>query len=70
MFIDSLSAMRKIEDIVSDDFSSDIEYDLAFDRLKTEKEKIMAEKLGEIYKLAHAWNPDHECFAVHTDWRK
>ena len=68
--IDTLDVLRRIEEIVADDFSADIEWDLSFGKLETEKEKILAEKLGKVYMLAHAWNPSNGCYSVHDDWRK
>ena len=65
-----METIEIIERIVSDDFSADMECDLAFDRLTTEKEKIMAKKLGEIYKIAHSANKNHSCYAVHDNWRQ
>jgi len=59
-----------IESIVNDDFCGDIEYDLAFGRLTTDKEKEMAEKIRQIYMVSHAWNSKNSCYKVHGDWRK
>lgn len=61
--------LRRIEEIVSDDFCADMECDLMFGTLKTEKEKLMAEKLGKVYMLSHAFG-DHPCHASHDDWRE
>ena len=63
------TALQRIEDIVSDDFSHDAEFNLVMGRL-TEKEKVFAEKLGKIYMIVHALNPNHSCYSVHGDWRK
>lgn len=26
--------------------------------------------IGQIYKIAHAFNSDNSCYNVHNDWRK
>ena len=64
-----LDVLTQIENIVSDDFCADMEWDLYACRLTTEKVRVMARKLGEVYKLAHSNNPNHSCYPVHEDWR-
>mgnify|MGYP001569591042 FL=1 len=65
-FFNLLTVLKKIESIVSDDFCHDVEYELFGDRLTTEKEKIMAGKLADIYRYSHAFNSH----CRHPDWQE
>lgn len=68
---DLIGALFKIEELSGDCWSQDIEADLVFHpETMTEREKILAKKLCQIYTIAHGWNPNHECFYVHESWRK
>lgn len=67
--------LAKVEAIVSDDFCYELEsdqivgYDKSLRRL-TEREKIMAKKIGQIYRLVHSSNPNNSCYDSHKNWRK
>ena len=65
-----LPIIQAIEKIVADEMCADIECKLHFGKFTTEWEKAMAEKLWEVYRLAHAYNSDNGCYDVHSDWRK
>lgn len=59
-----------IENIVCDDVVNDAEMDLRQrPEAMTELERTLTEKLLRVYELAHAYNDDHSCHYVHTDWR-
>lgn len=60
-------ALEAIEKLVSDDFCADMEVQLMENKLKTEEEEAMAEKIGEIYRIAHAHSG--HCGNPHFDWR-
>ncbi len=66
--MDLIKILERIENIVSDDLSVEIDMDLANGELSG-REKQMAQKLVTIYKIAHAHNPNHSCHYVHEDWR-
>lgn len=63
-----LKVLTKIEEITSDNFCHDLEFD-AFKNRLNKKEKIMSEKLSKIYRLSHSWNHNNSCYGVHSDWR-
>lgn len=58
-----------IESIVHDDFCEEMDMLSTVPEALTEREKIATAKLGEIYKLSHAFNCSHSCHRVHDDWR-
>lgn len=63
-------AIAAIEALAADDFCAEAEMELAFrPETLTAKEKIMVEKLGRIYKIAHSYNRNNVCYHVHGDWR-
>lgn len=64
---DKLAALKKIEEICSDDVAHDIEADLAFDRMTDTKEIDMAKKLMEVYRLSHGCSD--ECGHNHPTWK-
>ena len=68
VFFNLFKVLEKIESIVSDDFCGNIEYALMKDTLITEKEKIMAKKLEDIYRFAHAFS--RTCGHNHPDWKE
>ena len=62
-----LAVIRAIETLVSCDSCADWEYALALNKLKTEAEKEMAEKLGKVYMLSHTYAGT--CGAEHDEWK-
>lgn len=63
-----IKILEAIETIVSDGFCEDLEWDLFKGRLN-EREKELAKRIGRIYEISHANNPNHSCHFVHGDWR-
>lgn len=61
--------INAIESIVHDDFCEEMDLLSTVPEALTEREKIATAKLGEIYKLSHAFNRSHSCHRVHDDWR-
>ena len=68
-FADFFTVINRIEKIVSDDFCHDTDFELATKKIKNIKEKIMAQKLMQIYRMVHSINPTHSCYFVHKEWR-
>ena len=64
-----LAALEAIETIVGDDDCTEWEM-LAVNKRLRGKAKLMESKLADIYKIAHAYNPSHSCYDVHSDWRE
>lgn len=62
-------ALDAIERLVGDDWCSDLEWKSINNEL-TGDEKIMEEKIGLIYQIAHSESPNHSCHHVHSEWRK
>lgn|SRR3990167_8497549 len=67
---DKLAALKKIEDTVSDDQCCDLEWDRTKrpERL-TPREQMLADKIGEVYRLSHACDDTHSCYSAHENWR-
>ena len=66
-------ALRIIEALVSDDLSEKITMEIAMDRplqLSPDDTKVLANKIGTIYKVSHATREDAICYEVHDDWRR
>lgn len=64
-----VKCLNAIEKISGDDFCEQVDWDMFKNRLKTEKEKIMANKLLKIYRLSHSHIKTHFCYHVHKNWR-
>ena len=62
-----LAVIKAIETLVSDDDCAFWEYALATNRLKSKNEDLMAEKIGKIYTLSHAYAGT--CGAGHDEWK-
>lgn len=65
-------ALRIIEALVSDDLSERITIEIAMDRplqLSPDDTKVLANKIGTIYKVSHSTREDAICYEVHADWR-
>ena len=68
-------ALAVIDRLVSDDLSENLEWQLYDKRLENltlsqEDMKILFQKIGVIYRIAHSAIKTHCCYDVHTDWRK
>lgn len=65
------AVLMAIERECGDEVCSDLEWDLAqHPDTMTARERLLAVKLNNIYKLAHGHNTDHTCHHVHADWRR
>ena len=63
--------LEKIESIVGDDASEEMEMKALFCGRVTKKDyKEAVEKLMLIYCIVHGHNKKHSCYHVHADWRK
>ncbi len=59
-----------IEDLCADDFIEDLQISIATKPNKfSNLTKRLVNRLGSIYKIAHAHNKDHLCYDSHGDWR-
>lgn len=67
--LDTLETLALIERIAADDFCSDVECRLLNGKYEGDA-KEMAEKLRQIYCIAHSLNPTHSCYGSHEGWRK
>jgi hypothetical protein len=62
--------LAAIERQVGDDFSEEIECEMAFrPQDMTVMERMAATRLANVYRLAHSYNNSHSCYHVHTPWR-
>lgn len=68
-YMESPRVLQAIEDLVADDFCEEMSMRAADGEVFSSEERVMLDKLNRIYRLAHSWNPTHECFPVHSDWR-
>jgi hypothetical protein len=68
--INLMKVIAAIEDVVGDDFCEELSIDLGFDSITEVRLKEAAEKLGEVYRLSHAFNTAHSCYSAHKSWRK
>jgi hypothetical protein len=64
-----VQVLDAIEGIVGDDFCECLSMDNAHRKFRGDK-MIMYDKLSAIYRLSHAFSPNHSCREVHEDWRK
>lgn len=64
-----LKAIQVIEHLTGQDACADWEWDLMKGNL-TNKEKQMADVIGQVFMIAHSHNEEASCHYVHDDWRK
>lgn len=64
-----VSVLLAIEEMAGDDFCEDLAMCNASRKLRG-RIATAHEKLSRIYRLAHAFNPQHTCHHVHENWRE
>ena len=62
-------ALELISRICGDNFCEDLDIRNAHRKLHGEL-AVAHEKLGKVYRIAHALVTSHCCYSVHDDWRK
>lgn len=63
--------ISSIESQCNDDFCEEMDYKLMDDNPAVDPNlKECIKRLGNIYRLTHAFNREHTCYHVHDAWRQ